>query len=43
MFVKADGVKLLAPLVTPATNQQYIQVIILPLLLLLLMMHFYCR
>nr|XP_024394630.1 probable V-type proton ATPase subunit H isoform X2 [Physcomitrium patens] len=27
MFVKADGVKLLAPLVTPATNQQYIQLL----------------
>ncbi|KAG0569971.1 hypothetical protein M758_6G124100 [Ceratodon purpureus] len=27
MFVKADGTKLLAPLITPATNQQYIQLL----------------
>jgi V-type H+-transporting ATPase subunit H len=29
MFIKSDGTKLLAPLITPASNQQYIQVIII--------------
>jgi V-type H+-transporting ATPase subunit H len=28
MFIKSDGTKLLAPLITPASNQQYIQVMI---------------
>ena len=30
MFVKSDGIKLLAPLITPASTQQYIQVCFLP-------------
>jgi len=33
MFIKADGTKLLAPLITPASNQQYIQVIIVHIVL----------
>jgi V-type H+-transporting ATPase subunit H len=28
MFIKSDGTELLAPLIAPASNQQYIQVMI---------------
>ena len=33
MFIRADGTKLLTPLITPASNQQYIQVILIHIVL----------